>query len=107
MNKTLNPWSAKVHDYALSTGKSITTPEAQTMFGNAPGGSASNMLNSAAAAGYFRREEYQEEGERNLVTRVRYHAIDRPIGPPKRPSSYFHGLLRVRSIFDLGQLMRD
>ena len=103
MNTNLNPWSAKVHDYCVSTGNSVTTVEAAAMFGKPNSGTVSNLLNSAALAGYFRREEFQEEGERAFVTRVRYFAIDKPQASARKSASWFAGMTRVRSVFDLGK----
>jgi hypothetical protein len=38
-----------------------------------------------------------------VVTRVRYRAVDKPQTSARRPSSWFDGLQRVRSVFELGQ----
>jgi hypothetical protein len=103
MRTNLNPWSSKVHDYCISTNSSVSTAEAAAMFGRPTSGTASNLLNSAASAGYFRREEFQEESSEGVVTRVRYRAVDKPQTSARRPSSWFDGLQRVRSVFELGQ----
>jgi hypothetical protein len=108
----LSKWATAVHTHCLKTGTGITPPEAIKQFGNPPStSSAGSILNSALLGGWFRREEWQEIGAGGaLVKRTRYFALDKAAQPVKKTGgngalikSYFTGMKRCRSVFELGE----
>lgn len=110
MSHYLGKWSAKVYEHYLETGESFTCAEAMSKFGDPTTTvSAPVLLESAVLAGYFSRAIQTYGGERVC----RYRAIasesrrDSRGRPPKNTadSSYFDGLRRVRSIFELGDVL--
>lgn len=101
--RPLSKWNIDVHTHCLATGQPITPMQAIERFGNpASRSSAASLLANAALAGYFRREEWLEEGSSKQVNRFRYVALEREVVAADPRSSYFTGLRRVRSVFDLG-----
>lgn len=105
----LSKWTKAVHRHCLSTQTGITPAEAIVLFGVPPtSGSASAILNSALRHRWFRREEWHEQGATGLVRRSRYFAVDKAVQPARLPDnrqSYFAGLKRCRSIFELGSVL--
>lgn len=98
-------WTTAVHDHCMASGASITPAEAEVLFGKPCGNQpASKMLGSAAANGYFRRETSLVEGRMGQKTEVRYVAIVKERAKPegRQARSYFYGMKRVRSVFELG-----
>lgn len=108
----LSKWATAVHQHCLKTGAGITPPEAIKQFGNPPStSSAGSILNSALSSGWFRREEWTETGAGGgLVKRTRYFALDKK-APAKTGGngsvvrSYFTGMKRCRSVFELGETL--
>lgn len=102
----MNMWSTKVHDYSLRTNRGLSPQEAIALFGTPVGEvSASKILNDCMQDGWFRRETWDEEGALKVVRRSRYWAIQKQPRPPRAPdasNSWFEGLKRVRSVFELG-----
>lgn len=111
--KPPNNWTLKVHTYLLQTGKGMSPAQIADHFGPPTcASSPSSVLNSAMRNGWFRREEWQEMGAGGLLVRKsRYFALDRTVEAPaahvpRRPTtSYFTGLKRVRSIFELAETL--
>lgn len=105
----LSKWITAVHAHCLKTGAGITPAEAEQIFGVPPGQSGSALLNNALRDGWFRREEWKEEGRCGAVRRSRYFALDKEATETSRkgpaPASYFHGVKRVRSVFELGSTL--
>jgi hypothetical protein len=93
----LGTWTSAVHAWSLDNEKTITADDARRMFGNPPcASSAARMLRASASRGWFERSEIDGESV--------YMAI-RPVEgrkPPGVSRSYFDGLKRVRSVFELG-----
>lgn len=102
----LNIWATRVHEYSLRTNRGLTSQEAIDLFGTPVGeSSASLILHYSARDGWFRREEWIEEGSLKPVRRVRYWAIEKQQKlhqVPVNQDSWFAGLKRVRSVFELG-----
>ena len=102
----MSKWAQAVHTHCLSSGTGITPLEAIAQFGNPTSSSpAHRILANAERSGYFRCEEWQEETGSGLVRKFRYWALEsehlpRPTKVPVH--SYFDGLKRVRSVFELG-----
>lgn len=90
-------WTNAVHKHCLAAGIGITPAEAEAQFGTPPSNNGvDSILAAAARSGWFRREA------------SRYYAVDRSPPPAKRPdnrSSYFTGMVRCRSIFELGEML--
>lgn len=106
MPTKLSPWSAKVHAHCLQTGQGINGSMAASMFGLPNTGTTSGMLHSAMMSGYFRREVWQEElPSGRLGRRSLYYALDKAAETAQRAvaprGSYFAGVKRVSSVFDL------
>lgn len=103
----LNKWVAAVHAHALASGKGISAEDATRYFGvpvaNVAGAA---MLASAAVNGWFRYEQWTETGPSGRsVRRGHYVAIakvEQPAHKPDNRTSYFTGVKRVRSVFELG-----
>lgn len=97
----LGKWTAAVHAFALAYGKPITASEAIERFGNPSGvSSAARLLRGAWDRGWFMRCEVDGVA---LYTAV---AAVKRTPPPKRSrcvdDSFFDGIKRVRSVFELG-----
>lgn len=103
----LNKWVAAVHQHALASGKGINAEDATRYFGvpvaNVTGAA---MLASAAVNGWFHYKRWTEIGTNGRpVKRGHYVAIDKVEQPSRLPdnrTSYFTGVKRVRSVFELG-----
>jgi len=105
MAKT-SDWTTRVHEHLLKTRTGMTPAMVITMFGKPPGTSAAGKVLSAASQhGWFRREQREAEGDTVRVTTPIYFAVDRANATPTRrgpePESYFYGVKRVRSVFEL------
>lgn len=86
----MNLWTKSVHDYCIETGRGVTPPEAVERFGTPPGMvTAAELLNAGMRRGFFSREDR------------RYFAVERKSTSNK--GSYFAGIKRVRSVFELGR----
>lgn len=109
MSTNLSKWTQAVHDHCRINKCGLTPPETIRLFGNPPSiSSASALLNSAMSSGWFRREEWQEEGRSAKVYKSRYFALDKqPVAarPAKVRQSYFDGITRCRSVFELGETL--
>lgn len=103
---SLSKWMKTVHEHCLRTGVGITPSQAIQAFGPPPtSATAGAIFNSALRDGWFRREEWQEQGVTALVWRSLYYAVDKEANPPRRVDTrtrWFQGLQRVRSVFELG-----
>lgn len=93
-------WTMKVHSHCLRNGVGMKPFEAVQNFGPPPTSStAAAILCSAQRSGWFRREA------------GRYYALDKANQPQlhnklePRVSSYFYGIKRVRSIFELAETL--
>lgn len=90
-------WATRVHEHYLACGAVFTADYAVARFGHPQGRStARRMLNYAAAQGLF--QTCDSPG--GMV----YRAVE-PVEQPKpvrAPESWFDGLKRVRSVFELG-----
>jgi hypothetical protein len=97
----LGKWTAAVHAFALAYGKPITASEAIERFGNPSGvSSAVRLLRGAWDRGWFMRCEVDGVA---LYTAV--EVVKRPQSSKRTREanvSYFDGIKRVRSIFELG-----
>lgn len=105
MGTNIGNWARMVHATYVGTTRSITASEAVEKFG-VPGGSGSaqDQLDTAVERGWFRREmrAIQLDGRTRKV--AHYFAIDRFAERGRKDSgSYFTGIKRCRSIFDLGK----
>lgn len=86
-------WAADVHDHYLQLGGPFTAAEAVTRFGAPRSTTAEKALDKAAADGWFMCID---------VDSVRsYRAVERSENA-RGDGSYFDGLKRVRSVFELG-----
>lgn len=96
----LGRWSMQVHEHCMRTGRPITPQEAIALFGDPPSrSSASATLYSAAEAGWFLRippARPDEVVKYRAVEKVEKHAA------ADERASWFDGLKRVRSVFELG-----
>lgn len=97
----LGKWTASVHAFALAHGKPISASEAIERFGNPTGASsAARLLRGAWERGWFMRCEVDGV---NLYTAV--DVVKRqPTQERQRKAgdSFFDGIKRVRSVFELG-----
>lgn len=97
----LNAWPAKVHAASIASGQGFTCGEAVARFGEPPAGSApaTKQLQHARARGWFVARPT------GVAAQVRYYAVPAPEAPRRVETSpsYFDGLRRVRSVFELGQ----
>lgn len=107
MASGISTWARKVHAAAVGSSRCFSAAEAAVEFGVPPGsGSAETQLETAVARGWFRREIRTVEigGCRRKV--AYYGAIDRFAERGRKDSgSYFTGIKRCRSIFDLGKVL--
>lgn len=101
MPRPISLWAERVHQHYLGKDVGISAAQAVKEFGE-PNGitSAAALLNTAAANGYFRRESLKGPGAARLV---RYWPLDKALPADRQArTSYFTGLKRVRSVFELG-----
>lgn len=95
----LGKWTSEVHAWSQVNGKPVTVADSVAMFGQPSGvSSAARLLRAAHAGGWFTREERDGRAVYMAVRRAEKEP------PERRPSgdSYFDGLKRVRSVFELG-----
>ena len=97
----LGTWTAAVHAHCLATRQPITPQQAQALFGPPLRSRSSGLLNSAFLGGYFEREEWIEEGRSKQVGRFQYRAVSKALERQDNRHSYFDGMKRVRSVFEL------
>lgn len=108
MTKPFSPWTIQVHDHYLRTGETFTTRQAVAKFGKPKANcSAGQMLHGAARSGYFSIRRTSENTRPDIL---QFTAIDRDQHVTQRQGkvqrqSYFHGLVRCRSIFELGSAL--
>lgn len=115
--RRLNDWTRQVHLHCarqtaeLGHDVGLTVAEAEALFGPPPpeSNTARRLLEHAATKGFFRSEkERHRDGKRGRWFRARYYAV----GPEPEPllalkpaertsNSYFDGVTRATSIFDL------
>jgi hypothetical protein len=99
---SLTKWAADVHAFCLRHDRAMTEGECIRFCGiPASQTPARDLLDSACAAGHFRRQCIVEDGRAT----VRYRAVVREPAPRRMPdntNSWFHGIRRVSSVFDLG-----
>lgn len=102
-------WTATAHEHSLRNRIAITTADAVMMCGQPSSAvSPAKLLNDAWRNGWFRREEVEVEGERALKRQIQYTAVDREAQPRKKVDtrpSWFTDLPRVRSVFELGDVL--
>lgn len=106
--RNLTRWCAAVHAECLASGRGMTAHEAITQFGNPSSArSAGTTLNCAVAEGWFRKVEEAEAVGPDRIKRQRYFALDKvPVArgrPVVERTSFFDGMRRVRSVFELGE----
>lgn len=90
---SLSKWAGPVHAHYFALGRPFTVDDVIGKFGNPPGTSASRSLNYAARRGWFTVVE--------LSTGRIYRAVEQMRKTPPE-ASYFEGIKRVRSVFELG-----
>jgi len=99
---SMTRWTADVHAFSLRHERALTEADCIRVIG--PPASQTpicELLDSASLAGHFRRQCIVEDGR---VT-IRYRAIVREPQSSPMPDntrSWFHGMKRVRSVFELG-----
>lgn len=119
MPRRLNAWAREVHIFctqqtvALGKPFGMTVTEAVDRFGQPPKGSNAprRLLEHAATKGFFTSvKEQHVTGARGCWFRARYFAVGAtpdPIPQPRpvkrRGQSYFDGVQRAVSIFDLAK----
>ena len=86
-------WVSDVHDHYLPLGGPFTAAEAVTRFGPPRSTTPEKALDKAAAEGWFMRIDVDSARS--------YRAIDGD-ARQARENSYFDGIKRVRSVFELG-----
>lgn len=105
----LSNWMARIHDDCLRSQRGITPGQAVAQYGTPPtASSVGSLFNAALRDGWFRRQEWREQGAVNEVRRSRYFAVDKAGQPARLPdnrTSYFTGITRCRSIFELGDTL--
>lgn len=100
-------WTMAVHAHSLATGRGITPEQAVAAFGMPPTlSSAGEILQAARRDGWFRLEQQPEPGSFGRIKQQSFVAVRRIDSPnttrPDNRSSYFTGLPRVNSVFQLG-----
>ena len=107
MGTNIGTWARMVHATYVGTTRYITAAEAVEKFGTPAGsGSAEQQLETAVARGWFKREMRAVEVGGRTRQVAHFCAIDRFAERGRKDSgSYFTGLKRVRSIFDLGKVL--
>ena len=113
-NDNTCPWVLKVHAYCLRTGNSVTSRQAQDLFGRPPNKTAAGQLmHSAARIGYFHMGWTQPaagHGARDVrlftaIPRSRKSpTVTRLTNSAQHQQSWFTGLKRCRSVFELGSI---
>lgn len=95
-------WVLQVHAYGIESGEDIRVELAVLRFGSPPSCiSPRDLLEHAVVDGMFRRRQVLVDGRRE----IRYVAVQsdpRPTPAPIHAASYFDGMRRVRSVFELG-----
>lgn len=108
MTTPLNPWTIRVHEHYLATGETFTTRQATAKFGRPPNHcSVGQQLHGAARSGYF---DITRTTESKRPDTLKFKAVDREEHVTQRAGkvqrqSWFHGLVRCRSIFELGSTL--
>lgn len=106
MSHNLGKWSSMIHTHYLRSGESFTAAAAVGRFGEPTTTiSGESLLDAATASGYFIKSEQSFGGERVRKYRAipgAAAATRRSKDPKQEPESYFDGLKKVRSIFELG-----
>ena len=107
MGVNIGTWARMVHETYVGTTRYITAAEAVEKLGTPAGsGTAEQQLNTAVARGWFKREMRAVEIGGRTRQVAHYLAIDRWAQRGRKDSgSYFSGLVRCRSIFDLGKVL--
>lgn len=105
MSHNLGAWTSKVHRHYIESGESFTIEAAVTRFGDPQSHvQAQSLLDGAAASGWFSRSTQVYGNERvtryRAIARERHEHAGRPT--KREAASYFDGLTRVNSIFELG-----
>lgn len=100
-------WALAVHAHSLATGLGITPDQAVAAFGMPPTlSSAAEILQAARRDGWFRLEQRPEPGSFGRIRQQSFIAIKRVDSPsttrPDNRPSYFTGVTRVNSVFQLG-----
>ena len=99
-------WTEAVHAHCMAANVGLTPDEAERLFGKPSGNQPpSKMLGCAAANGYFVRRAEVVEGRIGTKTVGRYFAVNKVKerkAERAKDESYFAGMRRVRSVFDLG-----
>ncbi|MDR7331746.1 hypothetical protein [Roseateles asaccharophilus] len=114
----LNDWTRAVHAHCRSltaqAGRpvGVTVEEALAACGAPPAlqGCPSRILQRAAVRGWFTGEREIAEGRwRGCKVRVRYYAAAAlpPAAPRPEPASYFDGLVRASSVFELARIVGE
>lgn len=95
----LGKWTSEVHAWSLVNGKPVTVADSVAMFGQPSGvSSAARLLRAAHAGGWFTREERD-----GVAAYMAVRKVEKDLPERKRSGeSYFDGIKRVRSVFELG-----
>lgn len=106
MSMNVAKWCNTAYDASLRSGRALTPEQAELEFGTPPSGvNVTELLEAMVRDGLMLRETWREENPFSLSrVRTQYRAIEkREIPLPPRPrASYFDGLVRVSSVFELG-----
>lgn len=104
----MNKWTSAVHEYSLRTKLGVTPSDALSLFGPPPTTlSIAAILAAATRDGWFRRAELEDADDGLSRRRMRTHfvAVDKANQPSVKVdnrTSWFQGITRVRSVFELG-----
>lgn len=105
--RPLSKYMAAVHAHCLASGRAMTSDDVLSLFGLPPTtATVPSLMASAAENGWFRKEKVEVEGLRHRVVEIRYHAVSRAAEqakPPDTRKSWFTGIKRVNSVFQLGE----
>ena len=96
-----------LHGAYVGTNRCFTAAQAVELYGKPGGtGTAEDQLETAVERGWFRREMRAVEVHGRQRQVAHYLAIDRFAERGRKDSgSYFTGIKRCRSIFDLGKVL--
>lgn len=107
MGTNIGTWARTIHSAYVGTGRRFTAAEVVQLYGKPSGtGGAEAQLDTAVTRGWFRRELRAVEIDGRMRQVAHYQAIDRFAERGRKDSgSYFTGIKRCRSIFDLGKVL--
>lgn len=100
----MSRWCSEVHAHYLGLGTEFTAREAALLFGESFSSTGpQNGLDNAAADGHFTRRVTVEDGKRVYRYRAAIASAKDHQVPTPSNKSWFTGLKRVRSVFELGE----